>query len=159
MKKAELSVERKKLKPRAKRPRLSGRAPQAMVTARHGVGTLTRPGRGFSIGELSGGGLAPRLAAKWGVSVDFRRRSVLDGNVSSLKAWNTPTGMEAEADKDAHAAEREVSKAVKAVEHEVAAAKKETVKAEKAVKKDVREAEAAVKKKTTKRKAPAKKKA
>ena len=67
----------------------SGRAPRAVVSARHGLGMVERAGKGFSSGELSKVGLSTALALRWKVPVDFRRRSSLDPNVAALKKWYT----------------------------------------------------------------------
>ncbi len=119
--------------------RPAGKAPVAMVESRHETGMVTRPGRGFSLGELSGAGVNPRLAASWGIRVDYRRRSVLDGNVKSLKGRGVPQP----AKRAPPAAKRAEEEAVK-VEHvakkepvkvkEQAEAKKETAKVKKAAK-------------------------
>jgi ribosomal protein L13E len=73
-----------------KETRPTGRVPAAMVSARHEGGMVNRGAKGFSLGEMSRAGLPPRLAAKWGVPSDIRRRSVLDENVRSLGKWYTP---------------------------------------------------------------------
>jgi len=137
----------------------SGRVPEAMVAARHGTGMVTRAGRGFSTGELSGAGLDPRLAARWGARIDLRRRSVLDGNVGSLKAWHSQAGAKPRVAGEVRKIEEEVEKAGREVKREAAAAKKEAARVEKAVKKEVKRAEKAVKEKVEKPKARPKKKA
>ena len=126
-------------------PRPTGRVPGAMVMSRHGSSMVTRPGRGFSLGELSGAGLAPRLAARWGAQVDFRRRSVLDDNVNALKAWHA-TGAKARVEREVKEVERELEKVGRQVKKEAVAIEKEAVKAEKAVRKEAKKAEKAVKK-------------
>jgi ribosomal protein L13E len=155
-KKIEKGVERR-AKPKLQHARPSGRTPLAMVTARHGTGTITRLGRGFSPGELSGGGLPPSLASKWGVKVDQRRRSVLEGNVMALKSWHS-TGAKATVEREAKAIGEEVKGAGEEAERELVVAAKEVVKAEKAVKKEAKKAEKAVKEKVEKPKARPKKK-
>jgi ribosomal protein L13E len=70
-------------------PKPSGHVPEAVVMTRHGRGMMSRPGRGFSLGELLGVGLAPKLAASWGIRVDARRRSVVEGNVGLLRKWSS----------------------------------------------------------------------
>ncbi len=67
----------------------TGHVPKANVISRHGVGMITRAGKGFSIGELSAASLPANLAGEWGVPTDFRRRSVLEQNVEALKKWHT----------------------------------------------------------------------
>ena len=141
-KKVEKAVERR-AKPKVQHPRPSGRTPMAMVTARHGTGTITRPGRGFSLGELSGSGLPRPLAERWRVRVDPRRRSVLEGNVAALKSWHS-TGAGAAVEKEARAVEEELKGAEEEVEREAVAAAEEVVKAEKAVKREAKKAEKAV---------------
>jgi len=56
---------------------------------------ITRVGRGFSVGELLGAGFPERLAARLGVPVDVRRRSVLEENLQSLRKWYSPPANEA----------------------------------------------------------------
>ncbi len=121
-----------------KRP--AGRVPEAMVSSRNGTEMVTRQGRGFSLGELSGAGLARRMASEWGVRVDVRRRSVLDGNVSALRRWKVHP-----------APQRKPEGGVKKVEEGL-------VKVEKAAKKRAAKAEKAVKAKVEKPKAKQKKK-
>ncbi len=67
----------------------SGHVPTATVSARHDATMILRHGQGFSLGELSEADLPVNLAGKWGVPRDFRRRTVLDPNVNSLKKWFT----------------------------------------------------------------------
>lgn len=149
-----------------KRP--TGRAPAAMVVARHGEGAVTRPGRGYSLGELSNAVLAPRLASKWGVRVDIRRRSVLDGNVSLLRNWQSHPGaksrvegevkkIEEELEKVGREVEKEAVKAGREVKKEAAEVKEEVAKVEEEVKKEGAKAEKAVKAKTKPKAKPKKK--
>ncbi len=140
-----------------KRP--AGRVPEAMVSSRHGTEMVTRLGRGFSFGELSNAGLAPRLASKWGARVDSRRRSILDGNVDSLKGWVGHTAPPGKAEGRIKKVEAELTRVGKEVEKEAAEVKEEVVKVEKAAKKEVAKAEKAVKAKAEKPKPKAKKKA
>lgn len=154
-KKAEKAVEHRLGRPMVRPSRPTGRVPQAMVTARHGSGMITRSGRGFSLGELAGVGLAPGLAAEWGVRIDARRRSVLDGNVASLKTWHATAGTRERVEHEAKKAEQELAKVGKEVEKEAVAVEKEVVKA---AKKEVKRAEKAVKEKAEKPKARPKKK-
>ena len=158
VKKAEKAIERKGGKPRAPHQRPPGRAPLAMVQARHGTGMITRQGRGFSLGELAGVGLQPGLAAKWGVRVDARRRSVLDGNVGSLKAWHSHAGAAEKVEGEVRKLGEEMEEAGEEVEREAAVVEKEAVKAEKAVKKEAEKVEKASKKKVKNPKARPKKK-
>jgi len=136
--------------------RPSGKAPDAMVTSRHGQGVVTREGRGFSLGELTGASLTPRLASGWGVRFDPRRRSTLGGNVDSLKAWAAHA---ATVRKESHAKElvEDVEKVERAVKKGAARAEKEAVKVETEVKEEARKAEKAVKRKVTKKAKPKKK--
>ena len=84
-----------KVKETAETPRVAkpevvkplGSVPGATVSARRGSVMIERAGKGFSLGELSDGGLSLRLAKRWGVPLDPRRRSVLQGNVAALKKW------------------------------------------------------------------------
>ena len=155
-KRVERAVERKS-KPKVSHVRPSGRVPLAMVTARHGTGVIVRQGSGFSPGELSGSGLAPSLAAKWGVKVDQRRRSVLEGNVSALKSWHSG-GARALVEREAKAVEEEAKGAGEEAAREAVAAAKGVVKAEKAVKKEAKKAEKAIRAKVERPKARPKKK-
>ena len=68
-------------------PRPAARAPVAEVSARHGGSLVSRSGRGFSLAELAEAPVADREARRWGLSVDYRRRSKLSGNVAALKKW------------------------------------------------------------------------
>jgi len=147
--------------------RPSVKAPEAVVSSRHGTVMIMRLGRGFSIGELSGAGLAPRLASNWGARIDYRRRSVLEPNVASLKSWGghllttkKREGRVKRVEEELVKAEKEVvkeaEKGVAEVEKEMVKAEKEVAKAEKGVKKEAAKAEKAVKAKVPKRRAKAK---
>jgi ribosomal L13e-like protein len=48
---------------------------------------IERIANGFSRGEVSAGGIEAAQAREWGVRVDDRRRTVLEGNVAALKEW------------------------------------------------------------------------
>ena len=76
----------KAARPKPTKP--SGHVPGALVSARHGIGMVERPGKGFSKGELSEGGLPLGLALKWRVPVDVRRKSTIQTNVSAIKKWH-----------------------------------------------------------------------
>jgi ribosomal protein L13E len=82
-----VKAERKDVRP-------AGRVPETSVVSRHGDRMITRRGKGFSAGELRGAGFPRRLAARWGVPTDIRRRSVLQTNVQSLKKWYSPPAKE-----------------------------------------------------------------
>ncbi|MDG6903156.1 MAG: ribosomal protein L13e [Nitrososphaerota archaeon] len=140
--------------PRASLARPRGRAPEAMVMSRHETGMVSRKAKGFSLGELAGAGVAPRVAARWGASIDFRRRSVIEGNVGSLKEWHSHAVPEAV--KEVRAAETRVEEGVKKIEKEAVAAGKE---AARAVKKEAKKAEVAAKEKVEKKARPKKKSA
>ena len=155
VKKVEKAVEKKGRK-KAAIQRPAGHIPQAMETARHGVGTITRPGRGFSFGELSGSGLAPGQAASWGVRIDTRRRSVLDGNVSSLRTGHSQGG-KTRVEGVVKEAVKEVEMLGGEIEKEAVAVEKEAAKAGKAVKKEGEKVEKAVKKKVVRKPRPKKK--
>ncbi len=64
-----------------------GPAPFAVVAARHAESLRERAARGFSFGELASAGVPIQAARREGLSVDVRRRSVLEGNVDLLKGW------------------------------------------------------------------------
>ncbi|MCI3325507.1 60S ribosomal protein L13, partial [Escherichia coli] len=55
--------------------------------------TRVRSGRGFTLGELKGAGINPKLAKTIGISVDYRRRNAsmesLQMNVQRLKEYNS----------------------------------------------------------------------
>jgi ribosomal protein L13E len=138
-------------------PKPTGRIPQAMVIARHGTGTITREGRGFSIGELSGSGLAPGLATKWGVRMDPRRRSVVEGNVGLLRDWQTSPGMRVRVEGEGKRVEKELERAGKAVEKGSITIEREVVKAAKEVEQEAKKTEKAIKGKVEKQKARPKK--
>ncbi len=130
-------------------PRPTGKPPEATVVARHGTGVVTRLGRGFSMGELAEVGLAPRLASRWGVRLDVRRRSVLERNVNSLKQWGTHAAAGKRAEGRIKRAEQELAKVGEEVEKELkkgaAEVEKEAAKVEKEAKKEAVRAEKAVK--------------
>ncbi len=140
-----------------KRP--SGRAPLAMVSSRNGTEMVERQGRGFSMGEFAGAGLVPRQAIEWGARVDVRRRSVLDGNVGSLKAWAGHAALAKKPEGRVRKVEEEIEKIEKEVEKEAVELKEEVVKVEKAAKKEAAKAEKTVKAKVERPKAKPKKKA
>jgi ribosomal protein L13E len=64
-----------------------GPPPSAGVSVRHLDSMQGRPARGFSFGELSSAGIRIETAKRGELSVDVRRRSVVDGNVEMLKGW------------------------------------------------------------------------
>jgi len=64
-----------------------GPAPMATVSARHLDSMHERPARGFSWGELSSAGVTGEVARRGDLSIDVRRRSVVEGNVEALKGW------------------------------------------------------------------------
>ncbi|MDG6902520.1 MAG: ribosomal protein L13e [Nitrososphaerota archaeon] len=128
-----------------------GKAPEPAVLTRHETWMIARRGKGFSLGELAGAGITPRAALRWGVSVDHRRRSVIEGNVSALKHWNSRPSV-------AKSAETKTVELAEEVEGEAAAIVKEAEKAEKALKKESKKAATAVKEKVEKPKARQKKK-
>lgn len=125
-----------------KRP--EARVPEATVLTRHGIGMITRKGKGFSMGELSGAGLRRGMATEWGVAVDVRRRSVLDGNVESLKKWRSHSGQELKVEGKIREVEEELEKVEMEVKKEAVEVKKEVAKVEKELKKEAAKAEKAV---------------
>ena len=64
-----------------------GTPPTSMIGSRHLDSMHERPGRGFSFGELSSAGVPRDAAARARLSVDIRRRSVIESNVDALKSW------------------------------------------------------------------------
>ena len=76
-------------------PQKLGPPPAPVVSSRHMDSMHERAGRGFSFAELDSAGVPESRAKREGVSVDVRRRSVLEDNVEALKAWyRTPAGGE-----------------------------------------------------------------
>ncbi len=158
-------------KAEAKKPegpqRPAAKAPEAVVSSRHWTGMVTRRGRGFSLGELSGAGMAPRLASDWGARIDYRRRSVLEPNIALLRGWGGQLAfpkkhegrvkkVEEELERAGKEVEEEVVKGVTKVEKEALKVEKEVKKAGKEVKEETAKAEKAVKAKVPKPKAKAK---
>lgn len=154
--KVEKAVESKAPEPRPAKP--SGRAPQATVTARRRTSMIERPARGFSLGELSGAGLAPKLAMNWGARIDPRRRSVIEGNMNSLRAWNPRSGVVTRVKMEAKKVEEKLEEAAEEVEREAAVVVEGAGKAEKKVKRVRKKAEGAAREKAEKPKARTKKK-
>ena len=133
--------------PRAKPARPTGKTPEAMVTSRHGTGVVTRLGKGFSMGELAGAGLANHQASDWGLRLDFRRRSVIDSNVASLKNWGAVPGAPARIESRVKEAEEEIEKVGREVKEEAVKVEKEAKKVERKVKEEAVRAEKAVRRK------------
>ncbi len=74
-----------------------GPPPEATVASRHIDSMHERPARGFSFGELASAGVPLNSAKREGLSLDVRRRSVVDGNVEALKGWfKSPRGSSSE---------------------------------------------------------------
>lgn len=127
--------------------RPSGIAPFAFVNVRHAGSMMQRRAKGYSPSEIEQAGIGTGLARRWGLSIDDRRRSALEGNVSSLKKWTSQvkrTTVEARAEGEMRAIE-------KAVEREVHKAEREVVEVGKEV---VEKVEAPVKKRTRKKSEP-----
>ncbi len=137
--------------------RPTGKVPVAVVSARHGGDVKSRPGRGFSIGELRGAGLARGLVTRWGAVVDLRRRSILENNVASLKSWGAHAAPAPES--RTGKLKEEIGKVERTVRKEATQLEKEVVEVEKEVKRDAGKAEKAVKAKVVKARAKPKKKA
>ena len=132
--------------------------PEATVSSRHGTEMVSRQGRGFSMGEITGAGLSRRLLMERGVPVDVRRRSVLDGNLESLKQWGEKAAQPPRKKEGRVAkAEEKVAKVEKVVEREVVELKKEAVRVERATKRGAVKAEKAAKARVKKPKRPKKK--
>ena len=141
--------------PRSKPQRPTGKAPDAMVTSRHGTGFVTRVGKGFSTGELAGVGLSPKIASAWGVSLDPRRRSIIDTNVASLKSWGAHPSPTKRTESRAKEVEEEIKEVGREVKKEAVKAEKKTEKVEREIKEEAVKAEKAVRRKAK----PKKKKA
>jgi ribosomal protein L13E len=70
-----------------------GPPPQATIASRHIDSLHERSARGFSFGELASAGVPLNAAKREGLSLDIRRRSVVEGNVEALKGWfKSPAG-------------------------------------------------------------------
>lgn len=69
-----------------------GPPPRAVVASRHIDSMEERAARGFSFGELSSAGIPLNTARREDVSVDVRRRSVVEQNVQALKSWSKAPG-------------------------------------------------------------------
>lgn len=138
--------------------RPAGKVPAAMVVARHGAGTVTREGRGFSYGELGASDLAPSMAAGWGLRIDSMRRSVLEGNVGSLKAWSSGPRAKGKGETEVRKVEEELEKVAEEVKEEAVKVEKEVAKAEKAAKRGAKKVVKKAKAEVKKAKAPPKKK-
>jgi ribosomal protein L13E len=79
--------------PKAKPPRVDlGPTPEPMVAARHLDSMHERSARGFSLGELTSAGIPLNAAKREGLSLDNRRRSVVEDNVDKLKGWFKSSG-------------------------------------------------------------------
>lgn len=93
-----------------------GPVPVPMVLGRHEGEMHQRDARGYSFGELEAGGIGILFARDHGVMVDARRRSVLEGNVASLKGWYVPPPemSKAETEDDAEEGKPRKKKAAKA---------------------------------------------
>lgn len=136
--------------------RPAGKVPTATVLARHDTGTVSRMGRGFSFGELSEAGLEPRLAARWGVWVDVRRRSVLGENVSTLRGWHTHRGPTAKLESEAKSAGKELKTVGREMEEAAVVIERVPAKIEREVKKETKKVGKTVKKKAKPRAKPKK---
>ncbi len=148
-------VESKRVvKEKASKP--TGAPPSAIVEVRHGGRTMQRQARGYSLGEVAQAGLDFGLARRWGLLVDDRRRSALEGNVASLKKWSPQTKKtrEERVEGEVRKIERAVEKEVRKAEEEVERVEKKVEKVEKEV---VEKVEAPIKKRP-KKKAAAKSK-
>ena len=135
-------------KPKAKAPGPSVKVPTASVLSRRRTEMIAREGRGFSIGEVSGAGLTPAGAVEWGARVDYRRRSVIESNVSALKGWAARPAASVKAETEPEKAGR----ALEGVGEEVVA------EAEKVVKKAAKKVEKGAKQKLEKKPKPRAKK-
>ncbi len=131
-------------------PRPAGKTPVALVTARHVTGVVPREGRGFSAGELEGAGIPSRLASRWGVRLDIRRRSVIQGNVDSLKNWGSHLSAVRRPEGRAKVVEEEAEKAGKKVKQGAAKAGREIKRGAEEMEKEAAEAEEDVKEEAVK---------
>ncbi len=144
-KKAAVKKEKKSERPaKEKTMRPSIPPPSARIQTRHGGGFVERPGRGYSMREVTDAGLGARTARSWKVPLDLRRRSRLDENVSALKKWVSQRKRPSVESR----VEGEVKKIEKTVGKEIRKAEEEIEKVEKEV---VEKIEAPVKKRTRKK--------
>lgn len=93
--KAKKVVEKKEVPAKAvvkPRPVELGPPPGAIIVARRVDSLRERAARGFSFGELASAGVPVNAAKREGLSLDIRRRTVLDGNVEALKGWFKSSG-------------------------------------------------------------------
>jgi ribosomal protein L13E len=140
----------------------TGAPPSAVVEVRHGGRIMQRQASGFSRGEVAQAGLNFGLVRRWGLHIDDRRRTSLEGNVVSLKKWapqttkTTDERVKGEVRKIERAVEKEVLKAEKEVKKVGKEVRKEAGKVEKEV---VAKVEAPIKKRSKKKKTTAKSKA
>jgi ribosomal protein L13E len=111
-----------------KAPGPTSHPPLAIVEVRHDGRMMQRQARGYSRGEVVQANLEIGQARRWGVLVDDRRRSVLQGNIASLRTWAPVTKKKAE-----ERAEGELRKIERAAEYDVRRAEKEVEKVEKEV--------------------------
>jgi ribosomal protein L13E len=155
------SESKRVVKEKASKP--TGALPSAIVEVRHGGRMVQRQASGYSLREVAQAGLNFGLARKWGLLVDGRRRSALEGNVASLKKWSPQTKKTTEerVEGELRKIEMVVEEEVRKVEKEAEKMEKKVEKAEKRVKKVEKElvekAEAPIKKRS-KKKAAAKSK-
>jgi ribosomal protein L13E len=93
---AKKAIEKKEIpaKPIVKaEPVVLGPPPGATIASRHIDSLHERSARGFSFGELASAGVPLNAAKREGLSLDIRRRSVVEGNVEVLKGWfKSPAG-------------------------------------------------------------------
>jgi len=109
-----------------------GAPPLAMVEVRHDGRTIERPARGYSLGEIEQVNLSVGVARRWGVSIDERRGTTLESNVSALAKWAPePEGRRAKVEEkvegELRKVEREVVKEARRVEGEAKRVEKELV--------------------------------
>lgn len=135
----------------------AGPVPQPLVMTRHEREMKERRGKGFSWGELGAAGINHATAMNWGLSIDPRRRSVLDGNVAAVKTWASHAKSK-KAESEVSKAEREVKKVEEEVKEGAAEVKKEVSKAAKKVEKKASKVAKEAEKAAAKAKPRAKKK-
>ncbi|MGP8125616.1 MAG: hypothetical protein ACLQEQ_07105 [Nitrososphaerales archaeon] len=153
-KKKRVSGKKKEEKPkRAVKEKVSkptGAPPSASVEVRLNGRMMQRRARGYSPGEVGQAGLNSRLARRWGLVVDDRRRSALEGNVASLRKWSlgTKKTTEERVEGELRKVEMAVKEEVRKVEKEAERVEKEVEKVEKEV---VEKVEAPIKKRSKKK--------
>jgi len=127
----------------------TGPVPASTVMSRHSGEMVARNSKGFSRGEVNVAGLPFYLARRWRLPMDPRRRSVLEGNVASIKAWAPHASAAKRVEGEVKRLEENLGRVEKEVKREAKKLEKDAVKAEKEV---VAKVEAPIKARSRKKK-------